>query len=57
MEEDSLWIVEFQDGHLNKHFQASQTHSAERVIDLMVSYLHGEESWRDSIEWEPTELP
>jgi hypothetical protein len=55
LKEDSSWVVEFQDGHLDQHFRTSQIVTA-NVIQLFLSYLHGEESWRESVDWEPIEL-
>ncbi len=56
MEENSVWTVEFQDGHLDQHFQASREFNTEKVIQLFVSYLNGEESWRELVGWKPMEL-
>jgi len=53
---ESAWRVEYQDGHLDRHFQSSTDLTTESVIELFVSYSNSEESWRTSVDWKPMEL-
>jgi hypothetical protein len=53
---ESLWVVEYQDGHCDQHFKASSNVSTETVLQLFASYLNGEVSWRESAKWQRIEL-
>jgi hypothetical protein len=56
MEREAIWTIEYQDGHLDQHFRATNEQSTENVIQFFVSYLNGEASWRESANWEPIEI-
>lgn len=56
LEDDSLWTLEYQDGHLERHFQASRRLSTEEAIGLFLAYANGDEAWRSSVKWERLEI-
>lgn len=53
---NSKWIVEYQDGHLDRHFQMTKDVKTEEVIRLFVAYLEAEASWRDTADWKLIEI-
>jgi hypothetical protein len=51
------YVLEYQDGSLNEHYQAVDGPiSLERVQEAFVKYLHGDASWRFDFEWEKMKL-
>lgn len=57
-EEDPFeYILEYQEGSLDRHYQAiDQPITLERVMACFVKYLNWEESWKDDFEWELIDL-
>lgn len=55
LEENSLWTVEFQDGSLQQHFQASDV-SREKTTDMFLAFAGGDEAWRTSVEWRQIDI-
>jgi len=55
LEDNSLWTVEYQDGSLEKHFQASNV-DTKRVVTMFLAFAGGDETWRDAAQWTRTEL-
>jgi len=56
MDDESSWTVEYQDGHLDRHFSASGKVNTDRVLQLFVSYASSDGSWRDSVVWDAMDL-
>jgi hypothetical protein len=56
LDDDSSWTLEYQDGHLDKHFQASTKLSAEGAIGLFLDFGKGDERWRTSVNWDKLKL-
>lgn len=52
----SGWTLEFQDGHLDKHFEAEEKLSTEAAIELFLAYLRAEDTWRSKVRWKPLAL-
>jgi hypothetical protein len=52
----SDWTLEYQDGHLDKHFQASTKLSTEGAIGLFLDFGKGDERWRTSVNWDKLKL-
>ncbi len=55
LEDNSSWVVEYQEGDLKHHFQASNL-STEKVTAMFVAYAGGDEVWRSSAKWERIEV-
>jgi hypothetical protein len=56
LESESLWRLEYQDGHLDQHFVSAKEIGTEDVIRTFVLYLQAEERWRAVTEWEAIKL-
>jgi hypothetical protein len=50
------WLLEYQDGHLDEHYQATDFPDTESVIRAFQSYGQGEEGWRLDRKWIRVEL-
>ncbi|MDP3589454.1 MAG: hypothetical protein Q8R54_02835, partial [Methylobacter sp.] len=57
LEDEGTWTVEYQDGHLDKHFSAIRTISEEETLRIFSAYSEAVDNWRDEIEWVPLDLP
>jgi hypothetical protein len=49
------WIVEYQDGNLDKHYRAKRTLSTEEVVERFGRYKEASEDWGAGINWVPFE--
>lgn len=54
-EDNSSWTLEFQDGSLEQHFQASNL-SREKVAEMFLAFAGGDEIWRTAVKWERVEI-
>lgn len=51
------YILEYQDGSLDRHYQAvDQPITLERVTDAFLKYLRRDPSWQSDFEWEKMDL-
>ncbi len=51
------YVLEYQDGSLNAHFQAVDGPiSLDRVLSAFLKYRRGDQSWRSDFRWEKMEL-
>jgi hypothetical protein len=55
LEDNSRWVVEYQDGGLARHFQASNV-DTEDVVEMFLAYANNDERWRDAVTWARIEL-
>ncbi|MBX7223705.1 MAG: hypothetical protein K1Y36_27570 [Blastocatellia bacterium] len=46
------WILEYHDGPTGKHFQALGHFPLPVVVEVFLSYLSGNQSWRENREWQ-----
>lgn len=53
--QDPFYVLEYQDGSLERHFRAIGPISLDRVIEAFVQYAR-EDSWREALEWERMNL-
>jgi hypothetical protein len=51
-----LFIVEYQDGAVERHFRARGRYPLQTVIDLFVRYAERDETWLSLVPWERYEL-
>lgn len=56
MKTASFWIVEYQDGHLDQHFEATKKLRTDKVLQLFMPYLNGEMKWRETAKWKRIEI-
>jgi hypothetical protein len=51
------YILEYQEGDLSQHYQATNGGvPLERVIATFIKYLRGDQSWKSDFEWRRMEL-
>jgi hypothetical protein len=51
------YILEYQDGSLDKHYQAKDASiTLDRVLAAFAKYLRGDGSWRSNFQWEKMDL-
>jgi hypothetical protein len=51
------YVLEYQDGSLDQHFQAVDGPiTLDRVISAFIRYLRGDKSWRADFRWEKMDL-
>jgi len=51
------YILEYQEGDLSRHYQATDDAvPLDRVIATFIKYLRGDESWKSDFEWQRIEL-
>lgn len=50
------WCLEYQNGHIDEHFEAVGVLDAEAVLQAFTSYSRGEDAWREQIAWRPLEV-
>jgi hypothetical protein len=55
-ETDGQWVLEYQDGHLDEHYQAAAMLDTEGVVARFLLYAEKNESWRSGIDWELIEI-
>jgi hypothetical protein len=56
-ESPSEYVLEYQDGSLDAHFQAVDGPiTLDRVLSAFLKYLRGDLSWRSDFRWEKMEL-
>ena len=46
-----MWIMEYQDGNLDKHYKATGALDVEEASALLIAYAEGQEAWRGMTEW------
>jgi hypothetical protein len=51
LEKPGKWLLEYQDGHLDEHFQATRLVDSDAIITSFTRYLYGEEDWRIARSW------
>jgi len=56
VEGDGTFVLEFQDGSLDRHHRAARPLPLEDVTRAFRSYLAGDGAWRSGYEWEPLDL-
>jgi len=45
------WVVEYQEGHLDRHFRGEQHLSTDALVGAFLSYAAGEDAWRTCARW------
>jgi hypothetical protein len=51
------YILEYQEGDLSQHYQATDDGvPLDRVISTFIKYLRGDESWKSDFKWRRMEL-
>lgn len=56
-DDGSTYILEYQDGSLAKHYQATdETITLDRVLTAMAKCLRGDETWRTDFDWTKIEF-
>jgi hypothetical protein len=51
--EEEGFILEFQDGSLDKHFIATDRDlELEKIIEIFIAFNKGDENWKSDFEWE-----
>jgi hypothetical protein len=51
------FVLEFQDGSLDRHYRAADKSVARhRILSAFLKYLHGDESWRSDFAWEKQDI-
>lgn len=51
--EEEGFILEYQDGSLDKHYIATDRDlELNRIIEIFISYNSGEEKWKSELQWE-----
>lgn len=55
-QEDVQFVLEYQDGSLDRHFQVDQPISLDRVLDALAKYLRRDDSWLKDFKWQKMEL-
>jgi hypothetical protein len=53
----SRYVLEYQEGSVERHYHAAAPLPLERVVSALVSYLRGESSWKSEFSWQRSELP
>jgi len=52
-----LYFLEYQDGSVEKHYQAVDgAITSERVVAAFLKYLRGDSSWKTDFQWEKMKL-
>jgi hypothetical protein len=53
----SEYVLEYQDGSLDRHYQAvDRPIAVDRVTAVFLKYLRGDSSWRSDFRWEKMDL-
>lgn len=55
-EADGEWVLEYQDGHLDEHYQARAMLDTEEVVARFLLYAEADESWRSEVDWVSIEI-
>jgi hypothetical protein len=56
LKKDGKWIVEYQDGHIDKHYEAEHRVDTEVLVRAFQAYAQGENTWRTGNKWKPQEI-
>jgi hypothetical protein len=55
-ETDGQWTLEYQDGHVDEHYQAAAMLDTEEVVARFLLYAEADESWRFEVDWVSIEI-
>jgi hypothetical protein len=50
-ETEDEWILEYQDGHMDEHYQAEMSPDTEGIVARFLLYADADERWRADINW------
>jgi hypothetical protein len=56
LEKDGRWMVEYQDGHTEKHYQAEHRVDTGTLVRVFQAYAQGEDAWRTENAWRPQKV-
>lgn len=50
-----FWDLEFREGSAERHYQAADGRPIDEVVEVFLSYLNGDNTWRTRVEWKRVE--
>jgi hypothetical protein len=56
IEETGRYLLEYQDGSEDRHYQTESPVSYSRAVSAFIWYLRGDESWLSEFAWERIEI-
>jgi len=55
-ETEGQWGLEYQDGHIDEHYQAAVMLETEEVVARFLLYAEADESWKSEVDWVSIEI-
>ena len=56
-DEDGSYILEYQDGSLESHYQCPNELSKARVQEAFIKYFRNDATWRSDFDWQRISMP
>ncbi|GLZ80249.1 hypothetical protein Afil01_50560 [Actinorhabdospora filicis] len=55
--QDVYFDLEYRDGSSDLHYVAADSRPIDEVVDVFLSYLRGDNTWRTRVEWKRVRQP